>query len=41
MTASRARMPEPQRTPQPLDRKGKRLQANRQPAKNKNVNKYK
>lgn len=32
-------MPEPQRSPQPLDRKGKRLQANRQPAKNKNVNK--
>ncbi|MBD2178429.1 hypothetical protein H6F42_16035 [Pseudanabaena sp. FACHB-1998] len=37
MTASRARMPEPQRSPQPLDRNGKRLQANRQPVKNKNV----
>jgi hypothetical protein len=31
-------MPEPQRSPQPLDRQGKRLQANRQPVKNKPAN---
>ncbi|MDG3494944.1 MULTISPECIES: hypothetical protein [Pseudanabaena] len=37
MTASRARMPEPQRSPQPLDRKNKRLQASRPPANNRNV----
>lgn len=37
MTASRARMPEPQRSPQPLDRRNKRLPASRQPATNKNV----
>ena len=37
MTASRARSPEPQRSPQPLDRKSKRGQASRQPANNRNV----
>jgi len=37
MTASRARMPEPQRSPQPLDRKSKRLLENRKLATNKNV----
>ena len=37
MTASRARSPEPQRSPQPLDRKSKRGQASRQPASNRNV----
>ena len=37
MTASRARMPEPKRSPQPLDRKNKRLQASRQPVSNRNV----
>lgn len=37
MTASRARNPEPQRSPQPLDRQSKRLSTSRQPAINKNV----
>lgn len=37
MTASRARMPEPQRSSQPPDRKSKRGQASRQPASNRNV----
>ncbi|PZO41956.1 MAG: hypothetical protein DCF19_08825 [Pseudanabaena frigida] len=37
MTASRARIPEPQRSPQPLDRKNKRLPANRNPATNKDI----
>ncbi len=37
MTASRARMPEPQRSPQPLDRKSKHLLENRKLATNKNV----
>ncbi len=38
MTASRARSPEPQRSPQPtLDRKNKRLSASRQPVSNRNV----
>ena len=37
MTASRARNPEPQRSPQPLDRQSKRLSTSRQPAISKNV----
>ena len=37
MTASRARNPKPQRSPQPLDRQSKRLSTSRQPAINKNV----
>ncbi|WP_271252820.1 hypothetical protein [Pseudanabaena sp. Chao 1811] len=38
MTASRARMPEPNRSPQPLDRQSKRLSASRsKPLSNKNV----
>ena len=37
MTASRARIPEPQRSPQPLDRKNKRLPASRQNISNRNV----
>ncbi|MEA5477623.1 hypothetical protein VB774_08315 [Pseudanabaena galeata UHCC 0370] len=37
MTASRVRSPEPQRSPQPLERKSKRGQASRQPANNRNV----
>lgn len=35
MTASRARMPEPQRSPQPLDRQSKRLPASRKSLTNK------
>ena len=38
MTASRARMPDPQRSPQPLDRKNKRL-SSRQSKTNKSANK--
>jgi hypothetical protein len=38
MTASRARMPDPQRSPQPLDRKNKRL-SSRQSKSNKSANK--
>lgn len=37
MTASRARMPEPQRSPQPLDRTNKRLPLSRPSVTNKNV----
>ena len=37
MTASRARIPEPQRAPQPLDRKNKRLPVSRQNVSNRNV----
>lgn len=37
MTASRARIPEPQRSPQHLDRKNKRLPASRQNISNRNV----
>lgn len=37
MTASRARSPESQRSPQPLDRKNKRLPASRKLSANKNV----
>ena len=37
MTASRAKMPEPQSYPQPLDRKNKRLPLGRKSATNKNV----
>jgi hypothetical protein len=37
MTASRARSPEPQRYPQPLDRKNKLRQASPKPNKNRNV----
>jgi len=37
MTAIRARMPEPQRSPQPIDRKSKRLPAGRKSLPNKNV----
>ena len=37
MTASRARSPEPQKYPQPLDRKNKLRQASPKPNKNRNV----
>lgn len=37
MTASRARMPEPERSPQPLDRQSKRLSTSRKPLNNKKV----